>query len=223
MGFNPEHNQYISLVKSKPESILHIENLEESKALWPVIACKQEAFSDLFLELGSGSGAHVIELARRNPKALFLGAEKRYKRCFRTVEKAERLDLDNLLMLRADFHHFFPHIFPEAALSGIYINFPDPWEKKRWKKHRSLNRGFFDDIQSLLKPDGFFYFKTDHGDYFEEVVSLIEAEFSENFKILGISRDLHKSEFMEGNIETEFEQLFKSQGLPINFLKLKII
>ena len=221
MAFNPDHNPYISLVKSRPESILHIESREESDGLWSLIHRKYSNFSKLFLELGSGSGAHILELAKGSPESLFVGAERRYKRCFRTIEKAEQQEIANLLMLRADFANFFPHIFPEASLDGIYINFPDPWEKKRWKKHRSLNADFFTALHGLLKPEAFFSFKTDHGDYFEEVVGLVEERFSNHFELTGLSRDLHKSEFAEANIETEFEQLFKSQGLPINFIQLK--
>jgi tRNA (guanine-N7-)-methyltransferase len=72
-------------------------------------------------------------------------------------------------------------------------------------------------MSQLLKPGGSLRYKTDHENYFSDVVRSLET--SPEWALNAVSRDLYASPFIEGNIQTEFEQLFLSQKLPIYFLE----
>lgn len=146
-----------------------------------------------------------------------MGFELRFKRIFRTVEKGEQRGLKNILCVQGDaatLHQFFP----PQSLDGIYVNFPDPWDKPRWRKHRLLSSEFFLSIHPLLKPGSFFSFKTDHEEYFDKVTKVLEG--LPCFVRTKYSRNFHKSEYLTNNIMSEFESLFTSKGLPVYSLEV---
>lgn len=209
-------NQYIDLVAEKPGYIFPEADRSVSEETVSTIRQRQSSADRTFVELGSGSGQHILELAARNPDTFCLGFELRFKRTFRTGEKAEQRGLKNLAMLRSNARNL-PNVLPPNSIDRIYINFPDPWDKKRWLKNRMVNADFVASLPSLLRPEGSFLYKTDHPGAFEDAIKLIEA--SPNLRIKKVTRDLYKSEFLAESIPTEFEGLFLSQGLPIHFLE----
>jgi tRNA (guanine-N7-)-methyltransferase len=174
---------------------------------------------ELFLELGCGSGGHLIEQARRRPNAVFVGFELRFKRSVRTVEKAVRLGMDNLYLLRCEAQ-WAPLLLGAGTVSGIWVNFPDPWPKKRSWKHRMLSTEHLAGLIPLLLPGAFIELKSDHLDYLEWAKSNIVAQ--RELYIAGESRDLHRSGYAQSNVLTEFEKLFLSKGLPIYYLRAEI-
>ncbi len=175
----------------------------------------QKSFGRMYCELGSGSGMHLIERASRDPSSLFVGFELRYKRVYRSYQKSEKLGLQNIAFLRTDAEAL-PAFFEAKSLEGIYVNFPDPWAKARWQKHRLLNAEFLGKICSLLCDSGFLSFKTDHREYFDQVAGIITG--MPDFTINSYTNSLHDSEFLETNVSSEFEKLFKFKGLPVNYL-----
>lgn len=213
-------NQYIDLVAAKPAYIV----AGRSNSLSPEQIAQVRRvcgdFDGVFCELCSGSGGHLVELAQAHPNQLYVGFELRFKRAFNTAKKAERLALQNLLVLRTTAF-LLPEVFTERSLSGVYVNFPDPWEKERWKKNRVLNPKFLDAIASRLRREGFLSYKSDHQEYFESTVKMLEVH--PLFSITSCVRDLHASELGPSSIKTEFEKLFISKGLPIHFLQAEII
>ncbi len=171
-------------------------------------------------EVGSGSGRHLLGLAARHPEALIFGFEIRFKRSVRTIEKADAAGLRNVFVLRHRAE-FLAEFFPERSVDGIYVNFPDPWSKSRWHKHRILGEEFLAIAASLLKTDGFLAVKTDHREYFESYRKILETQ--PKYRITEVSNDLMNSEFVENNLPTEFERLFVSQGLPIYYVKAMLV
>ena len=170
------------------------------------------------LELGSGSGNHLIELARRHPEANCFGFELRYKRSVRTIQKAEQAGVHNLFVFRTD-GLFAERYFAPGSVSALYVNFPDPWAKQKQLKHRLLGPELLTTAARLLIPNGTFSVKTDHREYFAGFLAAIHA--SQFFHVAEQSQDLAQSPYMGENIMTEFEALFRSQGLPIYYLKLR--
>ncbi len=170
----------------------------------------------LFLELGSGSGGHLVERAAQLPEAHFIGFELRFKRCFVTAKKAAQRGLDKVLVVRTDAK-VFPTIISPGKVEGVYVNFPDPWDKSRWKKNRLLGPASLQSIAEILQTGGFLAFKTDHQEYFQSVKDSLR-EMS-NFFIEQETTNLYASEFLEGNIQTEFEKLFFYKNCPIGYLR----
>lgn len=209
-------NQYINLIETKPEIIFSTKELtsEEVKAR---LISKIQGFSDVYCELGSGSGAHLVERASSAPHALWVGFENRFKRVFRTAEKAESLGLKNLIILQCNARRI-REFFPEQKLKGIFVNFPDPWSKKRrWSKHRLLTSEYFSEMHPLICDQGFVAYKTDHEMCFKETLSILGD--NSQFFVKEKSLDLYKSDYLSQNIASEFERLFVSKGYPIFYLR----
>lgn len=213
-------NQYIDLLGSKPEYIVSAAGKALSAEDLTRIKARCGEFPAVAVEIGSGSGQHLIELALRDPQTLFIGYEIRFKRIFRTAEKAEKLGLKNILLVRQSAFEM-PATFGEGTLDGVYINFPDPWDKKRWHKNRILNPEFIKAMHSMLKPDGFLSYKTDHASYFAATRSILDG--LQIFSIESLETDLHSSPLANETPPTEFESLFRSKGLPVMYLRAKKI
>lgn len=210
-------NSYVLKASNFPGKLFEFKDYQvDREKLGQVIKSNKK----VFLEIGSGSGGHLIEVALKNPEGLFFGFELRYKRSVRTLEKAQKINLSNLHILHID-GRCFNELFDAQSISGVYVNFPDPWEKKSQLKHRLLNEKFFKDLYQVLNPRGFFSFKTDHQEYYQTVLSLLEND--KNFLVTQQTDDLYSSEHLDNNIATEFEKLFCSKGQPIYYLKIEKI
>lgn len=211
-------NPYIDLVGTKPLYLIPCKELKCTQGDIAALQSRCTSYAYIYCELGSGSGGHLIELALRNPATLCVGFELNYKRAFRTAEKAERFSLENLLVMRTDAR-CAPQCFAKESLEAVFVNFPDPWDKRRWYKHRLLTADFLAALWQLLRPGGSFSYKTDHAQYFSETVSLLVE--SRNFEIAALSADLLHSPLICHNISTEFEGLFAAKGAPVQYILAK--
>src|SRR5690606_25529071 len=96
-------------------------------------------------------------------------------------------------------------------LERIYLNFSDPWPKKRHAKRRLTHVNFLEIYKEILKPQGEIHFKTDNQKFFEfSLNSFADA----GFRLRNITFDLHQSDVTD-NIMTEYEEKFAQQGMPI--------
>jgi tRNA (guanine-N7-)-methyltransferase len=204
-------NPFIRKIEEFPERILLFDDVEADKRRVAELSRNRP----IFLELGSGSGRHLLERASQNSVAAFFGFELRYKRAVRTIEKALEKNIENVFVLHRDAR-LLADCF--STVEGIYVNFPDPWERKRDAKHRLFAPWLIDATCSVLSIEGFLAIKTDHLESFErfceEVLAdgrlkkLSDGEISGSEGANGCSPALE-------NIETEFEALFRAQKKPI--------
>ena len=169
------------------------------------------------IEIGMGKGKFITELATLNPDVNSIGIEKYSTVLVRAIEKRRELDLKNLWFLRFDAE-YITDLFEEGEVDRIYLNFSDPWPKDRHAKRRLTSSCFLDKYRTFLKPGGYVEFKTDNLPLFE--FSLEEAKAS-GWELDEVTYDLHSSEYVEGNIMTEYEEKFSSLGNPILHLKTR--
>ena len=187
------------------------EELSTHKGKW------SEVFGNtnpIMIEVGMGKGRFITELAQRNPDINYLGIEKFSSVLVRGLEKREQLDpqINNLFYIRMEADTI-TDIFDKDEISGIYLNFSDPWPKDRHAKRRLTSRQFMAKYDKFLKEDGKIEFKTDNRALFDFSV---EETNETAFYITDITYDLHNDEKMnEGNIMTEYEQKFSEKGNPI--------
>ena len=164
------------------------------------------------IEIGCGKGDFIVGTAAKEPDVNFLAVEKVSDVLMLAAEKVKKSELINVRVCCVDAKEL-SEIFPEGSIDRIYLNFSDPWPKARHEKRRLTYKSFLEIYKKILKPDGAIYFKTDNRGLFD---------FSlESFKEFGIrmeklTYDLHNSEYMEGNVMTEYEKRFSSMGVPIN-------
>ena len=176
----------------------------------------QEAFetpAPLWLEIGMGKGRFITQLAVQNPSFNYIGIEKYSSVLIKGLEKREQLtEIHNLLFLRMDAENI-TEIFAPGEISGIYLNFSDPWPKERHAKRRLPGAAFLKRYEKILKSEGTVSFKTDNQDLFRYA---IESAQNEHWQTLALTWDLHHDpELCEGNIMTEYEEKFSAKGNPI--------
>ena len=173
------------------------------------------------LEIGMGKGRFLMTLAAQHPEINYLGIEKYSSVLLRALQKMEETPLPNLRFIRMDAE-YITDVFDKEEIDRIYLNFSDPWPKDRHAKRRLPSRQFLARYDEILKADGIIEFKTDNRDLFDFAVNEIkEIEADESYegskwKIDAITYDLHNDEtLIAGNVMTEYEERFSSQGNPI--------
>lgn len=173
----------------------------------------------LCLELGSGSGNFILQLAKKNLNTNYIALEIRFKRLVYAANKAKNNNLDNVVFLRLNDLQLDKY-FNENELDSFYMNFPEPWNGSEYK--RLFNKELLNILDKILKLNGNIFFKTDHLGYYEHVINLINNH--SNFEIIYKTDDIHKSDMKENNIETEFEHLFIHKlNETIKYIEIKKI
>ena len=162
------------------------------------------------MEVGCGKGQFACEIAQKNPDINFIAVEKSSNVIVDAAKKAKELELSNLRFLRGGAE-YLPCFVPEKSVSRIYLNFSCPFPKKSYASHRLTHKVFLDIYKRLMADGCEIHQKTDNMHFFE---FSLESLTQNGFALKNISLDLHSSDF-EGNIVTEYEQRFSSQGLPI--------
>ena len=171
----------------------------------------------LYIEIGSGKGQFGCEFAKRNPDKNILCIERNRNVLILAIDKAREEGLNNIRFI-CGTAEYLPSYLDENSVEEIYLNFSCPFPKNRHEAHRLTNPRFLEIYKRVLKPDGVICQKTDNMHFFEYSIE----QFSNcGFKLSNISLDLHHSDF-EGNIVTEYENKFASQGFPIYRLEARI-
>ena len=132
------------------------------------------------------------------------------------MQKAEALKLNNIKFILFDATKL-NELLPKHSVSTLYLNFSDPWPKKRHEKRRLTSREFLERYKQILKPGCTVEFKTDNTELFN--FSLEEVQEAKGWNLEHYTYDLHHFDLLnEGNVMTEYEEKFSSMGNPINKL-----
>ena len=187
-----------------------------NKGLWRSEIFKLPEDTRVNLEIGTGNGKHFQLQVNRNPTQCFVGVELKYKPLIQTIRGALKLGQRNARICR--FHAFnIDQLFTDGELNDVYIHFPDPWVSPRKPKNRFVNRRVLSWLHSMQRPGSFIEFKTDSREYFLWALEEIKnTPYKTEFQTL----DLHQSEKAPENFITQFERIFSSQGVQINYIKL---
>lgn len=173
----------------------------------------------LWLDLGCGKCVFLAELARRYPESNILGVDISYDILGvgrRNIEAAVP-GPQNVQLVFFNIEKLAEMIAPEDQVQRIYINFCNPWPKKKHHKRRLTYPRQLEMYKTLLAEDGEIWFKTDNDDLFEE--SLVYFEEA-GYEILAMTRDLHAENDPE-NIESEHEIMFTREGICTKALKAR--
>lgn len=207
------NNPYIKIVWEDSHILSDTEKIYSNSWKWNKFFWNE---NEIFLEIWTWLwNFFSIESSLHKDKN-FIWMEIRYKRLFKTAEKTRSLWVENFVVLK-DFWQNIDKIFSENEVSKTYIFFPDPWDKKdRQKKHKLLQEDFLKNLYKITKVWWKVCFKTDHLEYFEEVLEIIKSQ--KLFKIDFLSYDYEKeSETFHKQKLTEFESMFRAESLKINY------
>ncbi|MGP4082020.1 tRNA (guanosine(46)-N7)-methyltransferase TrmB [Pseudalkalibacillus sp. R45] len=177
---------------------------ENRKGKWHQIF---ENDNPICIEVGTGKGQFVTEMAKLHPNANFIGIERQKSIIVSAIDKINESGQKNVRLINVNAMQLI-NFFDKEEVHRIYLNFSDPWPKNRHEKRRLTHESFLEAYEEVLIPGGDIHFKTDNQDLF--VYSL--HSFSKYGLILNnVSLDLHRSDF-KGNVMTEYEEKFSAMG-----------
>ena len=183
----------------------HIQGAEETIASSPFVIQEPEhhrgTWNQVFgnshpleIEVGMGKGRFIMEKASASPDINYIGIERYSSVLLRGLQKD------------------MAEIFAPGEVDRIYLNFSDPWPKDRHAKRRLTSPVFMSVYDKILAPRGVVEFKTDNRGLFEYSLESIPDA---GWEITEYTFDLHNSPMAEGNVMTEYEMKFASEGKPI--------
>ena len=181
---------------------------EEKKGRWHEIFRRE---APLYVELGTGKGDFISQMAERHPEVDFIGIEAQQDVLYMAAKKVEEKGLGNVRLLVFDINHI-GDIFGPGEVDRFYINFCDPWPKKRHAKRRLTHVSFLEKYRELLSQGGELHFKTDNRPLFDFSLEQFEEA---GLTVRDVSYDLH-AENRPDNIMTEYERKFSGFGERIN-------
>jgi tRNA (guanine-N7-)-methyltransferase len=130
----------------------------------------------LEVDLGCGKGRFLLAHAAKNPDANFLGIDRMLRRIRKVDNRARRLDLGNIRLMRVEGYYAVAYLLPAASVDVYYVFFPDPWPKARHEGHRLFNQLFLDALHRTLAPGGVAHIATDHWPYFEQLSGIFAGD-----------------------------------------------
>lgn len=195
---------------------LIVETPEEHKNYWERVFQNN---NPIHLEIGTGRGNFITTLANQNPNINYIALEQKQEVLVQAMRKANNLELTNIKFILGNANHL-SNFFGAGELTRIYLNFSDPWPKKRHAKRRLTHRGFLDIYIQILKEDGEIHLKTDNELLFE--FSLNEA-LEQKFILKNISLNLYRDEEnIAKHVQTEYETLFMEKGKTIYRVEISL-
>lgn len=199
-------------VKNKEEimnqSTCLIRNPEEYFGKW------KQVFSNshpIYVEIGMGKGQFIIQNALAHPENNYIGIEKYDSVMAKALLKVPE-GIPNLKMVRADalsIDKIFDH-----EINGIYLNFSDPWPKKRHHLRRLSSRVFLEKYDSIFQKEPWIEMRTDNRELFQ--YSLVSFS-SFGYTLEDVSLNLHQDQMP--TITTEYEDKFSNKNMPIYFVR----
>ena len=184
-----------------------IANPEALKGAWRSL--KEDA-AQLWVEVGCGKGKFTAETAAANPDVLMIAVERCREAMVVAMEKAQSMGLKNVFYIDMDVANI-EEIFAGQEIDRLFINFPDPWPRKKNAKRRLTHRGFLDKYCRTDREGGAIHFKTDNVPLFEFSVEEFAAC---GLQVNNLTRDLHANGIV--GIMTGYEEKFHALGTPIN-------
>lgn len=162
----------------------------------------------IYLEIGMGKGDFITQLSLLDQDNVYIGVELSPPVLALAVKKLQRYEEENDVRINNLYFMSFDaieiaQIFEENQIEKIYLNFSDPWPKKKHAKRRLTNEKFLDEYKKVLRTNGQIEFKTDNRGLFE--YSLVSMQ-NYGLKFIEVYLDLHKTDIF--NIETEYEKKF---------------
>ena len=186
---------------------LRIQEPAEKKGDWRSL---KPGCTALWVEVGCGKGKFTAETAQANPDVLLIAVERCREAMVVAMEKARNMGLTNVFYIDMDVANI-EEIFAPGEIDRLFINFPDPWPRKKNAKRRLTHRTFLDKYCRVIQAGGEIHYKTDNAPLFEFSVEEFAAC---GLEVKELTRNLHENGIV--GIMTGYEEKFHSLGTPIN-------
>jgi len=187
-----------------------IKNPTQYKGKWKSVFNND---NDIYIEIGMGKGKFIIENAIKYPNINFIGIEKYDSVMVRALEKLQDKKIDNLKLIIFDALKL-DEIF-DKEINRIYLNFSDPWPKKRHTHRRLTSEIFLKLYDKVFACDNEIIMKTDNKGLF---AFSIESLSKYGYILENVTLDLQDE---DDNITTEYEEKFRNRDITINRLEAR--
>lgn len=207
-----ETNPYIDLVERLPEFLLDMPGGLEQRGKWQARFVRPQP---LYVELGAGYGHFLAQLAPLHLDRNYVGIELKFKRLFKAASKIKAQGLSNVQYLRFDVLAL-EQAFAPGELSGVYINFPDPWPKSTHVSKRMVSPLLVAQLERLLPVGATVELKSDwepNREWFQEAFAGSRFEQTDYIANLSDWDRAHE------NVQTTYEARFRRSGLPCFFFE----
>ncbi len=165
------------------------------------------------VEFCSGNGAWIIQKAREFPNINWVAVDLDFGRIRKIWAKVKNYELKNLFIVCGDANLAAKYFFPKNSVANVFINFPDPWPKRRHSRKRLVQREFVQDVVECLLDGGAFTLTTDDVDYSNQAVAVLTK--------IGNLKSVFDNPFytlhFPGYGSSYFEELWRSQGKTIRY------
>lgn len=135
---------------------------------------KETLQGPLAVEFCSGNGSWIVQKALENPGTVWLAVEKKLERAKKIWKRAKRLSVTNILVICGPAEVFVTHVLPESSITEAYINFPDPWPKRRHAKHRLVQEDFVIHLKQKMQKGASLTLVTDDYPFLQESLSVFQ-------------------------------------------------
>ena len=173
------------------------------------------AYIPYYLEIGSGKGQFLVSMAKKFPSITFIGIERNTTCAGFTAKKLVEQEITNAKLVYANAEMTLPNIQSDSV-EGLFLNFSDPWPKKRHAKRRLTSNNFLLEYHRLLKKGAKLIFKTDNYDLFTYSLEMIKDS---PFKLIEANYSYDGNDPFDAI--TEYEEDFRKDNLPIYRLILE--
>ncbi len=175
---------------------------------------------DLYLEIGSGKGEFISQYPISHPNWNFIGMEMSEKRIQNCLKKLTQDKHPNVRLIRKKADAGIAGLFRPESLSGVFIQHPDPWPKRRHHRRRLFQQDFLSVLASIMKPGAQVQISTDHSAY----AAWIVEEFAQSPRFLSLQdAPIQGHANLDEHVVTWFEDEQRRQGYPPNFMLYKRI
>ena len=183
--------------------------LEEHKEVQIDIPSLAALTTSYYLEIGSGKGQFILNMAKNNPDKLFIGVERNQTCAGFTAKKLVDEKIENAKIMWENADRILMDL-PDDIVDVIFLNFSDPWPKKKHAKRRLTASQYLSAYYRVLKKGGKIIIKTDQKDLYDFTLeNLMETKFQITYKTENYQ------ELDEFDVTTEYEDDFRKEGLPI--------
>ena len=168
-----------------------------------------------YLEIGSGKGQFLVDMAKKFPDKFFVGIERNVTCCGFTAKKLVEEQLPNARLMFLNAELLMDKI-ADNSIEAIFLNFSDPWPKKRHHKRRLTADSYLKNYYRVLKKGGRLIIKTDNVDLFAFTLEILE---NSSFKLVFKTDDYQ--DYDPFDTMTEYEKSFRDEGVPIHRIILE--
>lgn len=165
---------------------------------------------NVYLEIGSGKGDFLLKMALNNPDKEFVGVEKNVTCAGITAKKLVDNEIKNAKLLFADAEKII-ELFKDESVNSLFLNFSDPWPKRRHHKRRLTSEKFLKEYYRIIHSGGKLIFKTDNIELFNDSLDYFSTS---DFKLVSLTNNYAQDDPFD--TISEYEQFFINEGTPIN-------